>query len=139
MTQFNSLFKALLLGLTFELSEAVAAPLNGEVVVGNATINSDNARNIRIDQTSNKAIIDWQSFNIASNEAVAFTTPSASSITLNRIVGNSPSDIAGQLSSTGQLWLINRNGILFGQNAQVNVAGMVASYHEHHQRKFPQW
>ena len=126
-TKLQVFIKAIVFGITVECSEALAAPIGGEVVAGDAVINSENSRNLRINQSSDKAIINWQNFNIANDEAVSFTTPSASSITLNRVIGNTPSDINGHLQSNGQLWLINRNGILFGQNAQVNVAGMVAS------------
>ena len=38
-----------------------------------------------------------------------------------------PSSILGSLSANGKVFLVNPNGILFGQGAQVNVGGLVAS------------
>ena len=58
---------------------------------------------------------------------VRFAQPGASSIVLNRVVGQDPSQIFGSLSSNGQVFLLNPNGILFGAGAQVSVGGRVAS------------
>src|SRR6185369_13645824 len=42
-------------------------------------------------------------------------------------LGPDPSSILGSLSANGKVFLVNPNGILFGQGAQVNVGGLVAS------------
>ncbi|WNL29919.1 GLUG motif-containing protein [Aliarcobacter cryaerophilus] len=107
-------------------SNLYGAPSGGTVVSGNATINqSGNTTNIN--QSSNKAIINWQDFSIKSNETVNFNQPNVNSITLNRVIGNEKSIIDGALNANGQVWLINSNGVLFGKNAKVNTAGIVAS------------
>jgi len=125
--KLKSILKTLIFTLGVDFSIAVAAPEGGEVTRGDATINSTDPRNLQINQSSNKAIIKWQSFNVGSDESVNFHTPDASAITLNRITSGDASQILGHVSSNGQLWLINPNGILFGQGAQVNVAGLLAS------------
>lgn len=102
------------------------APTGGTVVSGSATINQ-NGTVTNINQSSNKAIINWQGFGIANNESVNFNQPSSSSIVLNRVIGNEKSIIDGALNANGQVWLINSNGVLFGKNARVNTAGIVAS------------
>ena len=107
-------------------SNLYGAPKGGTVVSGNATI-SQNANTTNINQSSNKAIINWQSFNIANGETVNFNQPNSNSITLNRVIGNEKSIIDGALNANGQVWLINSNGVLFGKNAKVNTAGIVAS------------
>ncbi|MFM9888714.1 MAG: filamentous hemagglutinin family protein [Burkholderiales bacterium] len=80
-----------------------------------------------VTQTSNQAILNWQSFNIANGNAVKFVQPNAASTALNRIYDAAPSVIQGALSANGQVYLINQNGILFGAGAQVNVNSLVAS------------
>ena len=66
-----------------------------------------------INQSTNKASINWQTFSIAPAETVNFNQPSIYSITLNRVVGNESSLIPGALNATGRVYLINSNGILF--------------------------
>ncbi|MCG3703495.1 filamentous hemagglutinin N-terminal domain-containing protein [Aliarcobacter butzleri] len=107
-------------------SNLYGAPTGGTVVSGNATINQ-NGNTTNINQSSNKAIINWQDFSIKSNETVNFNQPNVNSITLNRVIGNEKSIIDGALNANGQVWLINSNGVLFGKNAKVNTAGIVAS------------
>ncbi len=82
---------------------------------------------MQITQTSNRAVMDWSSFSILKGEAVNISQPSSRSALLNRVVGNSASEIYGSLTANGQVFLINPNGILFGQGASVNVGGLVAS------------
>ncbi|MDY0745959.1 YDG domain-containing protein [Paucibacter sp. R3-3] len=76
---------------------------------------------------SNGAILNWQSFSIGAQNAVRFDQASAASKVLNRVTGSDPSSILGSLSSNGQVWLLNPNGVLFGQGARVDVAGLVTS------------
>ncbi|GAB2562332.1 filamentous hemagglutinin N-terminal domain-containing protein [Dyella jejuensis] len=80
-----------------------------------------------IRQGSPTLTLDWQDFDIAPNQTVNFVQPGSSAIAVNRIFSSTPSAIYGQLNANGQVWLINPNGILFGQGAQVNVGGLVAS------------
>jgi len=84
-----------------------ALPENAQVVGGNASIKQIDARNMQITQGTDKAIINWGSFGIASNEAVKFQQPSSSSVVLNRVVGVDPSILNGRLSANGKVFLIN--------------------------------
>jgi filamentous hemagglutinin family protein len=72
-------------------------------------------------------ILDWQSFSIGADHGVYFQQPDAASQVLNRVVGDDPSQILGSLGSNGGVWLINSHGVLFGQNARIDVAGLVTS------------
>lgn len=114
---------ALLIGMPNIVS---ANPEGGTVVAGNAQITNDN-NNLIINQQTAKAIIDWNSFSIGSNERTQFIQPSASSIILNRVTGNTPSNILGQLTANGQVVILNPAGIIFGSGARVDVAGLIAS------------
>lgn len=84
--------------------------------------------NMTITQHSQKAILNWQSFDIGRDAGVRFDQRAgSSSATLNRIGGGKPSEIHGKLSANGSVILINQNGVVFGAGAQVNVRGLVAS------------
>lgn len=107
-------------------SFALANPTGGVVVDGAATISSTpNVTNVV--QSTNRAIINWQGFSIGAGETVNFLQPTAMSVTLNRVVGNEQSIIAGALNANGKVFIINSNGIMFTKDAQVNVGGLVAS------------
>ena len=109
------------------MTAAQSLPKGATVVAGNVTIAQSAPNRLEIHQSSDKAITDWQSFSIGAGRTVEFVQPSASSISLNRVVGNSPSEIYGNLVANGQVFLINGNGILFGRGAQVDAGGLVAS------------
>jgi len=106
-----------------------ASPEGGEVVAGSATISNPNANTTLINQSSSHAAIDWQRFNIGTQEYVQFAQPGASSVALNRVVGGDPSSILGNLSANGQIFLVNPNGVYFGHGATIDVGGIVASVH----------
>jgi filamentous hemagglutinin family protein len=108
-------------------SAAFALPVDGVVTNGAAAITSGGTGVLVVNQTSNAATINWQSFSIGASESVRFVQPSSSSVALNRVLGSDPSHILGNLSANGQVFLVNPNGILFGQGASVNVGGLVAS------------
>lgn len=105
---------------------ALAEPKGGNVVSGAASI-SQSGPVTDINQTTGKAIINWQGFSVAPQETVNFHQPDASSVTLNRVIGNESSIIQGALNANGQIFLVNSNGILFSDAARVNVGGLVAS------------
>ena len=100
-------------------------PIGAQVVGGQATFNA--AGNTLTITNSPGAVINWQSFSIGASEITKFQQQSASSAVLNRVVGADPSSILGQLQSNGKVFLINPNGIVFGQGARIDVAGLVAS------------
>jgi filamentous hemagglutinin family protein len=118
----------LMAGSLFSFASVFANPTGGQVTAGSATISSPTPTTVEVNQTTDKAVIDWRSFNISPNEHTHFQQPSRSSITLNRIdPTNGGSHINGQLTANGQIWLINPAGIMFGSNAVVDVAGLVAT------------
>jgi filamentous hemagglutinin family protein len=103
-----------------------AAPTGGVVTSGNAAI-THNGVTTTIDQSSQKASINWSTFSIGSTETVNFNQPNTSSITLNRVIGNEKSVIDGALNANGQVWILNSNGVLFGKNASINTSGLIAT------------
>lgn len=121
---------ALLAGLLGSMNalaiDADALPAGGILSAGAATF-ARSGSTLHIDQSSERAAINWQSFSVGANATVNFNQPNASAVTLNRVVGNESSVIAGALNANGQVFVLNSNGVLFAQGAQVNVGGIVAS------------
>ncbi len=106
-----------------------ALPTGEQLVAGQASISTPAAGQMHIEQTSQQAIVNWQGFSIAPNEAVNIHQPNAQAALLNRVVGQDASQIQGQLNANGQVYLVNPNGIIFGKTAQVDVGGLIASTH----------
>jgi len=86
-----------------------------------------NGNNMTITQTTDKATLEWQSFNIGAQNGVRFDQPSSSSVALNNIHQGDASQILGSLSANGQVYLVNQNGFVFGKDSQVNVNSLVAT------------
>jgi len=107
-------------------TDAYALPTSGIVSAGAASISSTNT-SLTVNQSTQNAAINWQSFGIAQGESVTFQQPNSSSVALNRVLGPDPSAILGSLTANGKVFLVNPNGILFAKGAQVNVGGLVAS------------
>ncbi|HLF98665.1 MAG TPA: filamentous hemagglutinin N-terminal domain-containing protein [Methylococcaceae bacterium] len=105
---------------------AHANPQGGVVASGQATFSHPTPGTLNV-TNSNGAIVNWQSFSIGAQETTRFIQPSAASAVLNRVVGQDPSAILGQLLSNGRVYLINPNGIVFGAGARVDTAGLIAS------------
>ncbi len=103
-----------------------ALPTGATVSAGLAIVSSAGA-NMTIDQASQRASINWQSFNIGKDASVNVVQPNASSVLLNRIGGDSPSQILGRLSANGQIVLVNPNGMMFGKDGSVSAAALTAS------------
>ncbi|NCD11199.1 MAG: filamentous hemagglutinin N-terminal domain-containing protein [Epsilonproteobacteria bacterium] len=103
-----------------------AAPSGGVVTSGTANI-AHSGSVTTINQSSQKASINWQNFSIGASETVNFNQPNVSAITLNRVIGNEKSIINGALNANGQVWILNSNGVLFNASAKVNTAGLLAT------------
>jgi len=102
-------------------------PTNPSIAHGNIGISSSAPNTLNINQTTNKGIINWGTFNIGSAASVKFNQPNISSTTLNRVVGGGLSQIAGNLSANGNIILINPNGVVFQNGSSVNVGSIVAT------------
>lgn len=118
-----ALLGALILGVSS--GKVMANPAGATVIHGQATF-AQQGSVFTITNTPN-TIINWSSFSIQPGELTRFIQESSNSTVLNRITGQDPSRILGALQSNGRVFLINPNGILFGRDSQINVAGLVAS------------
>ncbi|HXV83053.1 MAG TPA: filamentous hemagglutinin N-terminal domain-containing protein [Candidatus Binatia bacterium] len=81
--------------------------------------------NVTITSTAQRSIINAQGFNIAHGETASVIQPNTAAMLIR--IGGQQTFIDGTLNAMGLLYLLNPNGILFGQHAQVNVGGIIAS------------
>ena len=123
---------ALLIGListsclSLAASGAYALPQGWVVSGGSASIEAAGPQ-LNVAQGTNRAVIDWSSFNVGVGEKVDIRQPNTSSILLNRIHDQQPSQIFGSLTANGRVVLANPNGMVFGPSSKVDVAGRVAT------------
>ncbi|QJC57115.1 Heme/hemopexin-binding protein [Polaromonas vacuolata] len=94
--------------------------------VGSTVITQSN-NTLSITQKSQNIALNWLRFNINAGETVAFNQTGPSSVALNRVILSEPSNILGNLTANGKVFLINPAGIVFVSGATVNVGGLVAS------------
>ena len=106
---------------------AWALPTGEQIVAGQVSVARPTTGNMLIHQGTGSAIVNWNSFSIGGNETVRINQPGASSVILNRVTGNNPSSIYGQLSANGKVFLVNPSGVLFGEGARVDVGSLIAS------------
>jgi filamentous hemagglutinin family protein len=128
MFRLNKL--AMAIAIVSCLNQAQALPLNalptgGQTAQGQASI-QQSANQMQINQSSPKAVINWDTFNIGKDAGVTFIQPNAQASILNRVT-NGSSEIAGQINANGQVYLLNPNGILFSPTAQVNTTSLVVA------------
>lgn len=111
---------------------AQALPVAGQVVAGQASIATAGpaaAPTMTIHQTSARAAIDWQHFDVGPQARVHFVQPGLDSVTLNRVQAGQPSQIFGHIQANGQVFLTNPDGVYFAPGARVDVGGLVATTH----------
>ncbi|WP_455883790.1 filamentous haemagglutinin family protein [Pseudomonas putida] len=83
---------------------------------------------VTIEQTADKAILNWETFNVGRNTSVDFQQQSSWAV-LNRVNDPNarPSEIQGQINGAGTVMIVNRNGVVFSGTSQVNVRNLVAA------------
>jgi filamentous hemagglutinin family protein len=114
--------------LALGAAPVAAGPDKPVVVGGSATIAGAGTATTTINQTSSRAIINWNTFNIGAGETTTFVQPNSSSVVLNRVTGGlGPSQIYGTLDANGHVFVINRDGMLIGPSGVINTAGFLAS------------
>ncbi|OVZ57907.1 hypothetical protein CDO44_16120 [Pigmentiphaga sp. NML080357] len=121
-------------GLEVDAGSLTAGWLNAKAPVQSA---QGGQTTVTIEQTAEKAILNWETFNVGRNTTVNFDQRAGTSATdgsnhwiaLNRVNDPSgrPSQIAGRINADGAVYIINRNGIVFTGSSQVNASTLVAA------------
>lgn len=86
---------------------------------------------INVTTHSKNSVIDWNDLNISKNQSLCFKVPSRHSIVLNRVLGNKPSIVQGNILSrdsygnpAGVIFLSNSNGFVFGPDSIIDVGSL---------------
>ncbi|HHF7204121.1 TPA: filamentous hemagglutinin N-terminal domain-containing protein [Haemophilus influenzae] len=101
-------------------------PQDHTTVSGTVTVTTT-VDKMTIKQESDKAQINWKSFDIGKDKEVKFEQPGENSVAYNRVTGGNASQIQGKLTANGKVYLANPNGVIITQGAQINVAGLFAT------------
>jgi len=76
---------------------------------------------------SDRAVLNWQSFNLAPGETTRFQQPNAASVVWNQVLDADPSHLFGNIQANGIVVLANRAGFWFGPDSVVKAASFVAT------------
>jgi len=89
---------------------------------------------VTVKQTAQQALLNWETFNVGKNTTLTFDQTDGGANVGQWIAFNfvndplaSPTQILGNIEAKGQVYVMNRNGIVFGGKSQVNVRGLTVS------------
>jgi filamentous hemagglutinin family protein len=111
---------------------ATEVPTGGQLAAGSATISTAGttaAPVMNVNQTSQHAVVHWDSFHVGKDATVNFNQPNAQASTLNRISDANTSKIFGKINAPGTVILMNQQGVYFAPGATVDVGSVVATSH----------
>ncbi len=93
----------------------------------NASVGNVAGNTLTVTQSGNRAVVDWETFDIAEGNTVVFDQSNANWSILNRVITpGDRSDIFGNIQAQGMVIIANPAGIYFGPNSVINVGGLVA-------------
>ncbi len=111
---------------------ATQLPTGGVVARGVVTISQTSttqAATMAVNQSSQRAVVKWGSFNLGSAATLNFVQPNAQAVTLNRVNDSNPSQIFGRINANGQVFITNSNGVYFAPGSSVDVGALTATTH----------
>ena len=96
-----------------------------------SVVTPDNVNGIESDKISGGAVRgsnlfhSFREFNIGEGRGGYFENPAVIKNIFSRVTGNNPSEIMGRLGVLGNanLFFMNPNGIIFGENASLDIRG----------------
>lgn len=106
-----------------------ANPQNPSVAAGEVRFETA-APNELVIETSQEAIINWESFSIGADETTRFIQPNARAAVLNRVISGNPSELLGRLEANGSVYLVNPNGVLVSEGAVVNTQSFIVQNYD---------
>ena len=122
----NQLSKLALAIVCVNSAIVAASPTGGVVNTGSASIDNTVPNTTTITQTTDVVSINWDTFNVGSDESVNFVQDS-SDVAINNIYDSNASDIQGSITGNGTIFLSNTNGFIFGAGSTVNTGSFLAT------------
>ncbi|UCG48748.1 MAG: filamentous hemagglutinin N-terminal domain-containing protein, partial [Phycisphaerales bacterium] len=111
--------------LSVFVSVSAGGPEGAQVVNGQVSFQQSGLNTVI--SASDRAIINYSSFDIARPEVVQFIQPGSNASVLNRILSANPTNINGTLLANGNVFFVNPAGVYIGKGAQISVNQLVAS------------
>ena len=101
---------------------------DGTFVPGTQTVNGKEYKVMGIEQDKDVRVglINWESFNVGRDAMVNIKQYKSSDIMINNVKGNNMSEIYGAINATGNVALINPNGVVF-DGAKINLGAFIVS------------
>jgi filamentous hemagglutinin family protein len=126
---FNARHAAILLGVSSLVASGTvfALPHRPTVISGSVNFDYSVPGELTVTSSSDQSIVGWSSFSIGTNESVTITLPDSTSTMLNRVTGDTTSNLLGSLQSNATAYLINPNGVVIGPEGTVNANTFLAS------------
>ncbi|AOZ03705.1 hypothetical protein BKK81_32360 [Cupriavidus sp. USMAHM13] len=89
---------------------------------------ADGKTTVAIQQTADRAVLNWETFNVGRSTTVDFKQQADWAV-LNRVNDPQarPSQIQGQIRGDGTVMIVNRNGVIFSGTSQVDTRNLVAA------------
>ena len=103
--------------------------------IGNVTIKNSGAQTIDgasykttdITSTDQNNVISWKDFSVAQGEAVRFDGGQKTNNYLNVVTGEATSFIDGKIKGGKNVYIVNPNGVIFGETSSVDVGNLYVS------------
>lgn len=103
-----------------------AHPKNPSIIHGEVDFISSSTQELEI-YLGERGIIYWEGSSIEKNETLRFIQPNNQSAILNKVTEVNRSYLIGRLEANGKVFLINPNGIVFGEHSYIYVGRLIAS------------
>ncbi|MBK0001056.1 filamentous hemagglutinin N-terminal domain-containing protein [Erwinia sp. S38] len=126
MENKNAVIRPLALAVALSFIGGASAVGTGTVVSGSGSI-IKNGNQVKVQQNTDKMIVNWNNMNVGKNESLNFNQPNANAAVLNKINSIDPTVIAGALNANGKVFIVNPNGVLISKGSSINVGSLIAS------------
>ncbi|WPG35654.1 filamentous haemagglutinin family protein [Variovorax sp. EBFNA2] len=115
-------------GLKVDTNSLSAGWLNARALNRDSQQQVDGRTVVTVEQTADKAILNWETFNVGRNTTVDFKQQADWAV-LNRVNDPKarPSQIQGQIKADGTVLIANRNGVVFSGTSQTDTRNLVAA------------